>query len=172
MTRRLLILPIALSLLLCVTAVGLWVRSLWVPDYWYRETWDGRQAAEMELQSYRGRLRFQYQSQPENKQRPGINAGWHHRRFGTGYWDAENDFWFCGWWSQRSPTLFGWVLRERIWPIAVLTAAPPAAWLVQFVRHRRRGSGFCVACGYDLRATPGRCPECGWVPGVMAAEAS
>jgi len=48
-------------------------------------------------------------------------------------------------------------------PLALLAAA--CWWVgVQSRRDHRRGAGRCVGCGYDLRATPHRCPECGAVP--------
>ena len=56
-------------------------------------------------------------------------------------------------------------------PVGCLLALPiawPAAWgwhshRRRRVLRRRTAAGQCVACGYDLRATPGRCPECGTI---------
>ncbi len=51
------------------------------------------------------------------------------------------------------------------WFVVVLTGIPPALWVRQFHRRRRRiAEHQCVVCGYDLRATRDRCPECGTVP--------
>jgi hypothetical protein len=53
------------------------------------------------------------------------------------------------------------------WLIALLSILPPAGLLYPAHRRRRRKrAGLCAACGYDLRATPGRCPECGASPKV------
>ena len=58
------------------------------------------------------------------------------------------------------------------WLALVLTGILPSLALWRLNRWRRRrkhcGAGMCKGCGYDLRATPGRCPECGMEAGVSA----
>ena len=62
----------------------------------------------------------------------------------------------------RDGTLF-WV---RV-PLSILFAAtliPTVIWCRRSSRLNRLERGLCPACGYDLRATPDRCPECGAAP--------
>jgi hypothetical protein len=52
-----------------------------------------------------------------------------------------------------------------IWLCMLLTLSLPLARLTSRWRTiRRKRSSRCASCGYDLRATPERCPECGAVP--------
>jgi hypothetical protein len=69
----------------------------------------------------------------------------------------------------HSAPVFGTRTFRRLiapfWSIVLVTSVPPVAAARVLVRQRRRReTGRCPACGYDLRATPQRCPECGAMP--------
>jgi hypothetical protein len=56
----------------------------------------------------------------------------------------------------------GWTLPLPFWAVVLALAFLPG-WRIQLRLRlfRRRRQGACPVCGYDLRASPGRCPECG-----------
>ena len=59
----------------------------------------------------------------------------------------------------------GGIIEFPAWLLILFFLLPPAIRLSMFVRKRHRAlMNRCVRCGYDLRASPGRCPECGAVP--------
>ena len=82
-----------------------------------------------------------------------------HRRFGFGY--SVGDF--------RPPD--GWhfvAIHAPAWLVAPLALWSVRRAAIPLRRRQRRRGGLCPACGYDLRGTPGRCPECGELSAATA----
>ena len=77
---------------------------------------------------------------------------------------------FQVWWRSDTPRrltrwilamlVSGWVAVRCVWPAIRLLAA---ALRNQIPERRRIRQGLCPKCGYDLRASPERCPECGQI---------
>jgi len=47
------------------------------------------------------------------------------------------------------------------WAIIILLGIYPMNWILRKRRSSQLVQLYCQECGYDLRATPHRCPECG-----------
>ena len=72
-----------------------------------------------------------------------------------------------------SGTVRDWYIAVPFWAIVATFGLPVALWCVGWRRRQKRNRvalGLCPDCGYDLRATPHRCPECGAgaVPSAVA----
>jgi hypothetical protein len=151
--RRLFAIVSVLSLIFCLATVGLWVRSYSRSDTLVLDVQDER-PREYVLTSDLGVLSFW--------------RGWGaleyvHGPYHWWYRDAENigrDHSFGYFVNSYSGDVE--VLVPH-WLPTILFALAPTYWLLGPRRRerRRRRLGLCLNCGYDLRATPGRCPECG-----------
>jgi hypothetical protein len=172
--RRLLNLLTALSLLLFVAAVVFWVRSYSLHEMvWLRRverlTGGGVRASQVTVASRAAVIYFErgrWTEPSEPSEGPGFRIISNPTPFGP--WDAGFAPGMVRWhvgrlaWvdDTRGSDLSVQILTVPFWLAALALAAAPAAWAHRATRRRRR-HGHCRSCGYDLRATPDRCPECG-----------
>ncbi|MFI5379659.1 MAG: hypothetical protein ACHRHE_10205 [Tepidisphaerales bacterium] len=182
MKRHLFTILAAISLLLCVAAVALLVRSYWICDSWVWDrpkTQDNSVVDNYAAISERGLIYARYipawdvapafySKSPWNfradpsPRRSSFPADTVWQRWGfhyvvTGSGRAQ---WMVRLRSYRSET--GWEFTLPHWFVAAMFSILPAIRLWAWRRQRRRNRvGLCPTCGYDLRATADHCPECG-----------
>ena len=183
----------ALSLLLFVAAAALWVRSYWASDTLYILRWDDDDHLTFFTQDVyvagRGGIGFSRMVESgdratfRNELESGRKArGWaihspqwrrgepKYPRFHLLSTDDPNRRfhwrrWAKGEFKGRPGTQYWYDLIVPLWCLALPSSLAPLLWTVRWSRTRRRiRRGLCPSCGYDLRETPDRCPECGHVP--------
>lgn len=139
------------SLSLCVVAALMWSRSRGALDAWVYHSPGG--TALTLLHSRGGALRVW----SDRHATMGPGGGW---RYACGPADATAPR--LPWPRVASGAGEVWVLPY--WLICLATAVLPVTALARMARdlwRRRRQPTACPQCGYDLRASVDRCPECG-----------
>lgn len=143
------------SLLLCAQACIMWARSQHIYEY---RRWD-RGDARNRIGSARGYIYYEWLSPPTV-----LRAKWSNRLILA----DDPPIYPVSTWSLLGFAIshgrsgaYGWFdVRIPYWAIASATGIS-AIILLRRTRRRRHLAGACPLCGYDLRATPDRCPECG-----------
>jgi hypothetical protein len=153
MKRRLFNLAAAVSLVMMLATVGLWVRSYWRTD-----------SVERTDLSVRTRV---FQNTAVVSQRGHISF----RRFVATVGAGSLPLAEIHEWRWRVDSLYDWGdLTIPHWAFVVAATVLPVCWYV--TRQRKIPRRACTHCGYDLRATPERCPECGTAVAPKPAEAA
>jgi hypothetical protein len=192
--RRLFKVLAGMSLVLCVTMAALWARSSQATDCisfgWTSHTGSARLSV-VRVAWIGGQIAFFRGEYPKafvvafhgGPYKPQIlQSGLYFNTFTA---SRPMDFWFAyekqknsflvradGTASLMSAKVPGGLeittfdIRIPLWLPMLLAVMLPAhrSWNVIRSHLRRRAHGQCPTCGYDLRATPDRCPECGTVP--------
>jgi hypothetical protein len=172
MKRRLFNILTVLSLVLCVVTMVLGILSLWVVMLWgYCGNGGGPY---VEVSSSRGCIDVEYEPAYA-----GSGSPW------TGFYAfPADDFSNSLRWNHLGfdmhtiePSAYGpeFAIEEFYipeWFICSVTAIPPFLWYRSYrLRRLRKLKGLCLQCGYDLRASKERCPECGTAFSAQEAKA-
>jgi hypothetical protein len=168
----------AIAAVVCVVTVFAWVRGFFTAPAltWVNSTGTGRWAircsmGEMEVDHVVNNAPGQYspkwgglsftEEQPfsidQTFRSLGSRVHFDFRIYGLGHGQF-----------QPQPPRGGIRVAFLFWPCwaAVLITLPVP--VLYAIRRRRVAEGHCRICGYDLRATPECCPECGRIPEKLA----
>ncbi len=177
--RRLVNLAAVLSLLACVATAGLWVRSYWSGMRVKRSSQLDVGTRVVSVAAARGVFSFRrtiYRGVAGDPPAPTAAR--------STPWSLPPAIGLEGALDSTGPRGFSFEIKEQhigridarhvrgsfpLWLPTVMSGVLPTWWTgcrVRHTLHRRaaRRIGLCGRCGYDLRATPNRCPECGTVP--------
>jgi hypothetical protein len=181
--RRLLNALTAISLLLCVAMGAMWVRSRSQADCLTLDTpHHVTSIVSGDGQLFFIRLTWDF-TNPSDQTQLQPDAHWHLRLEDDDTHDMLSDV--AGWangtegpqWGgfgistgghppkynfESPPFCDGWKAAVPDWSLPMALLVLPCAGARRLLnRRRQKEHSCCEQCGYDLRATPERCPECG-----------
>lgn len=151
------------SLVCGIGLTGMWIRSLWSTDLVYFTcgpafcqlcSQDSTIYVEITIDCRPFSCAPHFSSQPSGQTQPASTFNW--RTLGFGWVSTIINY------AGMPPGLRYRVLRLPDWFLVAMTGVMAIVWAIR--RRRRRlyaQKGFCIQCGYDLRASKDRCPECG-----------
>ena len=163
LARRLFNIMAAISLVLCLAMTTMWLRSHWCQDHipLFREWF---------AQSEDGRLRIGHMvpwtvATPRNPATsittlpPSADPRWRQLQATMAQSTQSR--------ATMSTIMVFDGFSEYYVTVVLQLGILPFLWLLFWALRRQQrmdGGRGCLQCGYDLRATPDRCPECGTVP--------
>jgi hypothetical protein len=173
----------AASLVVCLVFVGFWVRSKATDDIWelllrWRDG-DVGNIRHYQCVSGEGQIHFTYQSNILSRVRDPLEWGPDGKVVAWRMWitpprstrQGVRFVTFHGFVARRlsapanartSVRFKGYHVAIPHWFAVLVSGVLPTVWLIAHLRRARRAAaGHCPTCGYDLRASPDRCPECG-----------
>jgi hypothetical protein len=161
--RRLFNLLAVIPFIISVTTIGLWFLGHYTPTY-------DSLGIGHDFDWYGGWVRFEFERDRK------CTDTWHPaarpfevwQKIGFGYYHGPSpqtatmaSSWHPVAWPEE------WIVAIPFWFFLIL-AAPYSTIRIKRAhgglrRRKRSRYGMCLSCGYDLRATPDRCPECGTI---------
>lgn len=165
MLRRLFTIAPAFSLLLCAVTASLWVRS-----YHYTHlvminfspylnttfaTGNGGFYGHVSITRATHRTGIEHYPYPSRSDEYASMKWWYPQTFLSQFGFIEHHE------SNAQFKLYAFA-AVPIWSVVVTTLLAPMPIIARRLKlRRRRRRCQCIQCGYDLRASQGRCPECG-----------